>query len=62
MKQYVKEQGWHGKVIWVTNEDNEHLSAMCASDFGIIYDGQMVSSAAACHLPTMNLLQMRMHH
>jgi len=62
IKQYVKEQGWHGKVIWVTNEEDEHLSAMCASDYGIIYDGQMVSSAAACHLPTMNLLQMRMHH
>jgi hypothetical protein len=22
----------------------------------------MVSSAAACHLPTMNLINMRMHH
>ena len=35
---------------------------MCASDYGIIHDGQMVSSAAACHLPTMNLFNMRMHH
>ena len=62
MKQYVKENGWHSQVIWVTNDDNEHLNAMCSADYGIIYDGQMVSSAAACHLPTMNLLQMRMHH
>lgn len=48
--------------MFVSNENNEHLDAMCASDMGIIYDGQMISSAAACHLPTMNLLKMRMHH
>jgi len=35
---------------------------MCSADIGMIYDGQMVSSAAACHLPTMNLIKMRMHH
>lgn len=35
---------------------------MCASDFGIIHDGQMISSAAACHLPTMNVFNMRMHN
>ena len=61
-KDYVREHGWTGKIVWVTNQDSEHLSAMCAADFGIIYDGQMVSSAAACHLPTMNLMNMRMHH
>ena len=62
VKEHVREHGWTGKVIWVNNEENEHLSAMCASDHGIIYDGQMISSAAACHLPTMNLIGMRMHH
>ena len=62
VKNYVKENGWMGKVIWVSSDDGQHLDAMCASDYGIIYDGQMVSSAAACHLPTMNLLNMRMHH
>jgi hypothetical protein len=62
IKEYVRENGWTGKVMWVTNEDNDHINAMCASDFGIIYDGQMISSAAACHLPTMNLMNMRMHH
>ncbi len=35
---------------------------MAASDMGLIYDGQMISSATACHLPTMVLLNMRMHH
>jgi len=51
-----------GKVIIVTNEDNEHFNAMAASDFGIVYDGQLIASAAACHLPTMCLIKMRMHH
>lgn len=35
---------------------------MCAADVGIIHDGQMVSSAAACHLPTMDLFKMEWHH
>ena len=62
IKQYVSESEWHGRVVFVTNDDNAHIDAMCASDYGIIHDGQMVSSAAACHLPTMNLFNMRMHH
>ena len=35
---------------------------MAASDVGLVYDGQMVSAAAVLHLPTMILLNMRMHH
>lgn len=62
VKQFLEERGWHGKYIIVTNEDNEHLNAMCSSDMGMVYDGQMVSSAAACHLPIMILYNMRMHH
>lgn len=62
MKEFLKTKEWTGKVIFVTNEDNDHIEAMCASDVGIIHDGQMVSSAAACHLPTMNVFDMRMHH
>jgi hypothetical protein len=61
IRDFVSTSEWYGKVIFVTNEDNEHLNAMCAADFGIIHDGQMVSSAAACHLPTMNSFNMRMH-
>lgn len=61
IREFVKGSDWHGKVVFVTNEENEHLNAMCASDFGIIHDGQMVSSAAACHLPTMDVFNMRMH-
>ena len=35
---------------------------MCGSDFGYVYDGQMVSAAAVCHLPISVLVKMRMHH
>ena len=62
MKDFVKNSEWLGRVMFVDNTDNEHLNAMCASDLGIVYNGQMISSAAACHLPTMNLMEMRMHH
>ena len=62
MQEFVKNSEWLGKVIFVNNDNNEHLNAMCSSDIGIVYNGQMISSAAACHLPTMNLFEMRMHH
>ncbi len=34
---------------------------MASSNFGFIYDGQMVSSANALHLPVNCLINMRMH-
>lgn len=34
---------------------------MAASDFGFIFDGQMVSSANALNLPTNAMINMRMH-
>jgi lipid A disaccharide synthetase len=62
VREYLNENKWYGNVVFVTNENNDHLNAMCAADMGIMYDGQMISSAVACHLPTMNMLKMRMHH
>ncbi len=62
IRQFISEKEWLGKVILVSNEDNEHFNAMASSDMGIIYDGQLISSAAVCHLPTMCLIKMRMHH
>ena len=62
VNEYLANNEWTGRVIIVNEKDNAHLDAMCAADMGIIYDGQMVSSAAACHLPTMCLIKMRMHH
>ena len=57
----LREKAWEGNYTIVTDQDNEHFDAMSASDFGLIYDGQMIGSAAVCHLPTMILLNMRMH-
>lgn len=34
---------------------------MCASDFGFVHDGQMVSSANALNLPVNTMFHMRMH-
>ena len=62
VREAMKDGDWMGKVIFVSDENNGHLDAMCGADMGIIYDGQMISSAAACHLPTMDLIKMRMHH
>ena len=39
LKDHVRENEWLGRVIFVTNEDNEHYNAMCGADVGIVYDG-----------------------
>lgn len=39
VREHLRNNEWYGKVVFVTNEDNQHLDAMCASDLGIIYDG-----------------------
>lgn len=62
IRSQLQEKEWLGHVILVNNEHNEHLTAMASSDMGIIYDGQLIASAAACHLPTMVLANLRMHH
>lgn len=62
MRDLIKKRGWEGNYTIVTNENNEHIDAMAASDLGVMYDGQMISAATACHLPTMILIEMRMHN
>jgi len=61
VNEYLRENEWYGKVVTVTNEGNKHFDGMCASDFGFVYDGQMVSSANALHLPVNCMINMRMH-
>ena len=48
--------------IIVSNEDNNHYRAICASDFGFVYNGQMLSSAAALHLDVMTMQDMNDLH
>lgn len=62
VKQFLNEKEWTGRVVLVTNENNEHIDAMAASDMGLAYDGQLVGAAAVCHLPLMILVKMRVHH
>lgn len=61
VRQFLENSEWLGRVVVVTDQDNEHFDAMCASNVGISYEGQMISSAAALHLPTMALVDMRLH-
>lgn len=56
VRNFLHDHPWHGRLIIVYNDNNEHIDAMAASDIGIVYDGQMVGAAAACHLPTMVLI------
>jgi hypothetical protein len=32
VREYLRQNKWHGKLIIVTEEGNEHYNAMCASD------------------------------
>ena len=62
VRDILDQRGWKGRYTIVSNKDNQHFDAMASSDLGIVYDGQLIGSAAANHLPTMILLEMRMHH
>lgn len=39
VREFLRTTEWYGKVIFVSNDDNQHFDAMCSSDLGIIYDG-----------------------
>lgn len=61
VREYLSNTEWTGRLIVVTNDNNQHFDAMAASDFGFIHDGQMVSSANALNLPVNTMFHMRMH-
>ena len=60
VEEFMRQNEWTGKLVKVTNKDNQHFDAMAASDFGFVYDGQMVSSANALHLPVNTMINMKM--
>lgn len=62
VRNFLKENQFETDVIVVTNEDNEHFDAICASDFGVVYNGQMVSSAATLHLNFFTMQNMNDLH
>jgi hypothetical protein len=59
---YLKDAKFETDVVIVTNENNEHYDGMCASDFGMVYNGQMVSSAATLHLHAVTMQNMNDLH
>jgi len=61
VQEYLAQNEWTGNLVIVNNSNNQHYDAMAASDFGFVYDGQMVSSANALHLPVNCMINMRMH-
>ena len=62
VRKYLKDAEYETDLIVVTNENNEHYDAMCASDFGVVYNGQMVSSAATLHLHCVTMQNMNDLH
>ena len=61
VNEFLGEREWTGRLVRVSDKDNQHFNAMAASDFGLLYDGMMVSSANALHLPVNCMINMRMH-
>lgn len=62
VRNFLKESEFLTDVIVVSNENNEHFDAMCASDFGTVYNGQLVSSAAVLHLNCFTMQNMNDLH
>lgn len=56
IKDFIQGNRYETEVIIVDNSENEHYEAMCASEFGFVYNGQMLSSAVTLHL-NVNTMQ-----
>lgn len=59
---FINQNKFETRIILVNNEDNSHYSGMCASDFGFVYNGQMLSAAAALHLNVYTMQNMNDLH
>lgn len=62
IRDFMLNSSFETEVIFVSDEDNSHYAGMCASDFGFVYNGQMVSSAAALHLHCVTMQDMNDLH
>lgn len=62
VRDFIEGSEYASQVIIVTNENNEHYAAICASDFGFVYNGQMLSAAAALHLNVITMQDMNDLH
>jgi phosphoserine aminotransferase len=39
VKEYLANNEWYGRLVLVSDNNNQHFDAMAASDFGFVYDG-----------------------
>ena len=62
VREYIKNNKFESQVIIVSDENNEHYDAMCASEFGFVYNGQMLSSAVSLHLNVQTMQDMNDLH
>lgn len=62
IREFLQTAEFEAETIIVTNDNNEHFDAICASDFGTVYNGQLVSSAAALHLNFFTMQNMNDLH
>jgi hypothetical protein len=62
IRKFLEENQYETDVIIVTNEGNEHYDSICASDFGVVYNGQMVNAAACLHLNFFTMQNMNDLH
>jgi len=62
IREFIQGSKYESEVIIVDNSNNEHYEAMCASEFGFVYNGQMLSSAVALHLNVITMQDMNDLH
>lgn len=62
IRDFIQGSKYNTDVIIVDNENNKHFEAICASDFGFVYNGQLLSSAAVLHLNVITMQDMNDLH
>jgi hypothetical protein len=62
VREFLKTAEYQTDVIIVTDEHNEHFDAMASSDFGCVYNGQLVASAAVLNLHCFTMQNMNDLH
>ncbi len=62
VREFIETSQFNSEVIVVSDKGNEHYNAMCASDFGCVYNGQLLSAAAMLHLHCFTMQNMNDLH
>lgn len=62
IRDFISGAHFESNVQIVTDEHNQHFEAICASDFGFVYNGQLLSAAVALHLNVITMQNMNDLH